>query len=254
MRRFIDLSVPLDNDAKEPFPPHIEYQNHRESLPLAARAFGIQESDWPEGKAWAAEEVTLTTHTGTHVDAPYHYWDTTAGKPAKTIDELPLEWFYGPGVLLDFTHKHAGEEISREEVEAALERISHTLVPGEIVLVRTGCDRLLFEPGFMDAHPGMSAEATRYLIECGIRVMGTDAYGWDVPFPVQGEQFRATGNPDVLWAAHYVGKELEYCQIEKLANLDKIPSSTGFTVVAFPVKLARASASWVRPVAIVDED
>ncbi len=252
-KRFIDLSVPMDPASKEPSPPQIAYMNHEQSVERAAGLFGIRPEDWPEQKAWATETVTLTTHTGTHVDAPWHYWFKTGDEPAKTIDQLPLEWFYGNGVLLDFTWKQPAEEITKSDVEEALAKINHRLSPGEIVLIHTGCDKKLYTPGYADIHPGMSAEATEYLIQHGIKVMGTDGYGWDVPFWVQGEKFRQTGDPNVIWAAHYVGKRLEYCQIEKLANLDQIPSPTGFTVVAFPIKITGASAGWVRAVAIVDE-
>lgn len=243
----------MDPNAKEFSPPDINYQDHKASVERAAAAFGIQPSDWPEGKAWAVELVTLTTHTGTHVDAPYHYWDKTGNQQAKTIDELPLDWFYGNGVLLDFTWKRAGEEISKDDVINELKRIDYTLQPGDIVLIRTDADKHFYEHGYTSIHPGMSAEATRYLISCGIKVMGTDGYGWDAPFEVQGKAFRETGDPNVLWAAHYVGKELEYCQIEKLANLDRLPHPTGFTVIAFPIKITGASGGWVRAVAMLDE-
>lgn len=251
-KKFIDLSVPMDAKAKEFTPPDITYQNHEQSVDRAAAAFGIQPSVWPEGKAWAVELMTLTTHTGTHIDAPYHYWDKTGNERAKTIDELPLDWFYGNGVLLNFTWKKAGEEISKDDLIDELNRIEYTLQQGDIVLIRTDADKHFFKHGYTSIHPGMSAEATRYLIEQGIKVMGTDGYGWDVPFEIQGEKFRETGDPNVIWAAHYVGKELEYCQIEKLANLDQIPNPTGFTVIAFPIKITGASGGWVRAVAMLD--
>lgn len=99
--RIIDLSSPLDNDVKEPMPPKIEYMKHEEGAVQAANLLGLEPSDFPESKAWANEQVTLTTHTGTHVDAPWHYWPTSEGERARTIDEMPLEWFYGNGVLFD---------------------------------------------------------------------------------------------------------------------------------------------------------
>lgn len=253
-KKFIDLSVPMDSKAKEFSPPNITYQNHEQSVGRAAKAFGINPSDWPEGKAWAVELVTLTTHTGTHVDAPYHYWDKTGNARAKTIDELPLDWFYGNGVLLNFSWKRAGEEITKKDIVKELERINYTLQAGDIVLIRTDADKHFFKHGYTSIHPGMSAEATRYLIHCGIKVMGTDGYGWDVPFEIQGKKFRDTKDPTVLWAAHYVGKELEYCQIEKLANLNQLPKPIGFTVIAFPIKIAGASGGWVRAVALLESD
>jgi len=236
-RMIIDLSVPMDVNSMEPSPPKIKYENHDETVGVAAKYFGIDVSEWPEGKAWAREDVTLTTHTGTHVDAPWHYWYQTGDQPAKTIDQVPIEWFYGDGVVLNFTWKAPREEITAEEIQNELKRINYTLKAGDIVLIRTDADKKLFSPEYPHIHPGMSADATRYLINQGIKVMGTDGYGWDVPFEVQGEKYKETGDQSILWASHYVGKELEYCQIEKLANLDQIPNPTGFTVAAFPIKL-----------------
>ncbi len=56
-----------------------------------------------------------------------------------------------------------------------------------------------------------------------------------------------------FWESHLLGREKEYCQIERLANLETLPRPTGFTVSAFPFKLERASAGWARVVAIVEE-
>jgi len=54
-----------------------------------------------------------------------------------------------------------------------------------------------------------------------------------------------------VWKSHYLGKEREYCHIERLANLDKIPAPFGFKVAAFPIKIEGASAGWFRVVAIL---
>src|SRR5699024_25745 len=250
MRKFIDLSVPMDEGAKEFSPPDIQYNKHLDTVERAANAFDIDPKCWPDGKAWATEQVSLSTHTGTHADAPFHYWDKTGNKPAKTIDEVPLDWFYGDGVKLDFTWKKPGTTISKNEIIQALKEINYTLKSRDIVLIHTGADKKLYDRDYINSHSGVSAEATKYLISYGIKVMGTDGYGWDVPFKVQGDKFKETGDPNVLWEAHYVGKELEYCQLEKLANLEKIPYSFGFTVIAFPIKISGASGGWVRAVAM----
>lgn len=250
--KIIDLSIPMDVNSQEPFPPEITYIDHHSSVERAAKLFDIDPSEWPEGKAWATELVHISTHTGTHVDAPYHYWDKTGDRPAKKIHELPLEWFIGDGVVLDFSKKERATEITKDEVVAELARIDHKLSPGEIVLIRTDSDKKFYDDDYAKTHPGMSAEATRFLIEEGIKVMGTDGYGWDVPFEVQGKLYKETKDPDVLWSAHYVGKELEYVQIEKLANLDQLPRPTGFKVIAIPINIVGASGAWVRPVAIIE--
>lgn len=250
--RIIDLSVPLDNRAKEPFPPEIKYEKHEEGAKQAAEILGLKASDFPESKAWAVETVTLTTHTGTHVDAPWHYAPKTAGKRSRTIDELPLEWFYGNGVLFDFSDKEAGYEITVADLEKQLNEMNYVLQPYDIVLVQTDADKKLFEEGYAGVHAGVSAEATRWLIEKGIKVMGTDGWGWDIPLMMQAADYKKNPRDGVLWAAHFVGKEMEYCQIEKLANLEQLPKRFGFKVAVFPVKITGASGGWARPVAIFE--
>ncbi|WP_019119487.1 cyclase family protein [Brevibacillus massiliensis] len=248
--RIIDLSVPLDNQAGEPMKPKISYFAHEAGAEEAAQFFGLEPDDFPERKAWAVETVTLTTHTGTHVDAPWHYWPTSEGKPARTIDQLPLEWFYGDGVLLDFSDKPAGYEISADDLQHKLAEIGYKLKPFDIVLVRSDADKRFYDPDYAQVHAGMSAAATHWLIDQGIKVMGTDGWGWDIPFSVQAADYKRNPRDGVLWAAHFVGREKEYCQIEKLANLDQLPAPYGFQVAVFPVKIKGASGGWARPVAI----
>ena len=105
--------------------------------------FGVAPEDlvYSNGQGWAIEEIRAITHTGTHVDAPYHYGATSGGLPAKRIDEVPLEWCFAPGVVLDMRHKEAGEEITVEDLKAALDRITYPLKPLDIVLLQTGADK-----------------------------------------------------------------------------------------------------------------
>lgn len=250
--QMIDLSVPLDREVKEPFPPEIDYISHTEGAEQAAGLFDLKVDDFPDRKAWANETVTLSTHTGTHVDSPWHYADTTAGKPSRTIDELPLEWFFGNGVLFDFSDKEEGYEIQTEDLQQQLADMDYELQPYDIVLIRTDADKKLYQEHYAMAHAGVSADATRWLIEEGIKVMGTDGWGWDVPFDIQSRDYKQNPREGVLWAAHFVGKEHEYCQIEKLANLEKLPKRYGFKVSVFPVKIKGASGGWARPVAIIE--
>lgn len=254
MRNFqvIDLSVPISEKVKEPLPAKIEYMQHEQGAVQAAGLFGLTPDDFPERKAWAAENVTLSTHTGTHVDAPWHYWPTSEGKPARTVDQLPLEWFYGDGVLLDFHDKGAGYELMAADLQQKLEEIGYVLKPYDIVLIRTGADRYIYEEGYFNKHAGVSAEATSWLIDQGIKVMGTDGWGWDIPFYLQAQSYRENPRDGVLWAAHFLGREKEYCQIEKLANLDRLPRPFGFKIAVFPVNIEGASAGWARPVAILE--
>lgn len=251
-RLVIDLSVPMDTEAKEPFPPSIQYDSHEKGAEQAAQILGLDKHNFPDSKAWAVETVTLTTHTGTHVDAPWHYAETTAGEKSRTIDELPVEWFYGDGVVFDFSDRQAGYELQVKDFEDKLTEIGYALKPFDIVLVRTDADKKYYDDDYAFSHAGVSADATRWLINKGIKVMGIDAWGWDIPLPLQAQQYREDPREDILWAAHYVGKEAEYCQIEKLANLDQLPKNFGFKVAAFPIKVKGGSAGWARPVAIFD--
>lgn len=253
-RRFIDLSVPLEESPSEPLGVRVDHQDHKRSVPLMTQFFGCKEEDLPQGMGWANDEVTAISHAGTHVDAPWHYFPTVAGKPARTIDQMPLEWFYGPGVVLDFRNKPRGAKLTVADMKEALNAIDYRLQPGDIVLLHTGADKLWGTKEYFDAGVGASAEATRWLIEQGVRVMGTDAWGWDRPFWAIREEFQETKDPKVIWEAHRVGMDLEYCQIEKLANLDQLPAPTGFMVACFPVKLKGGSAGWCRAVAIIEEE
>ncbi len=249
--KIVDLSDRIENGTVEPIPHEITYISHEAGAQQAAQLFGLDPSDFPEGKAWSVELVNLATHSGTHVDAPYHYGEHSEGKPARTIDEMPLEWFFGDGVVLNFSSREAGELITVADVRKELQRIDYTLKPGDIVLIRTDVWKRFGEPGYQEMHPGMSEEATLWLVEQGIRVTGIDAWGWDRPFSVMAREYKEEGK-NRLWAAHFAGKEKEYCHIEKLTNLDQLPPF-GFKVACFPVSIKGASAGWTRAVAIFEE-
>ena len=94
---------------------------------------------------------------------------------------------------------------------------------------------------------GVTAEATVWLCDQGIRLMGIDAWGWDKPLHLQAEEAKAKGEAGVFWAAHQCDRA--YCQIERLAGLDRLPL-TGFEVFAFPLKVVGGSAGPARVVAI----
>jgi len=246
-----DLSDTLSNATTE-FEPNrheIHYLMPDQSIAEGERRWGIGAEFWPDGKALQAELVNLSTHAGTHVDAPAHYGPAAEGK-AMTIDELPLSWCFGPGVRLDMRHKDRVDGIWRRDVEAELERVGHELRPLDVVLVWTGTD--LRRPGYENANPGLRRDATEFLVDAGVRMIGIDAWGLDRPFDVMvGEAKR--GELAQVWESHLLGREKPYAQIERLANLGELPSATGYTVYAFPYKIEGASASWARVVAVYEE-
>jgi len=248
----IDLSVPVENRAKsEPKPAYIRYASHKDGTKMAEPA-GVKTEDFPDGIGLASEELTLITHVGTHLDAPYHFGPRVEDKPAKTIDQVPLEWCIGNGVVLDLTHKEKSAPISKEDVQKAIRKIDYEIQPWDIVLIRTGRDKLWGLRDYPWVHPGMTREATLYLLNKGVKIIGTDAYGFDRPFTVMFQETKE-GNKTALWPAHFAGREKEYLHIEKLANLEKLPNY-GFTIIAFPIKIKDASAGWIRAVALVPKE
>ena len=257
-KRFVDLSITIEAGLPSDPPgmiPVIDYIDHETGAARMMEVFaGVKKEQLPGALGWAVENLTLTTHSGTHLDAPYHYHPTQdRGKPSLTIDEIPLEWCMSDGVLLDFRRKGDGEGITTKDVEEELDRIGYKIKPLDIVLVQTGAESAWGKPEYLVTGCGMTRESTLYLTERGVRVVGIDAWSWDRPLPHIAAEFRKNGDPRVIWEAHFAGIEIGYCHMEKMANLSAIGRPHGFTVCCFPIKIKRASAGWCRPVAIIEE-
>jgi kynurenine formamidase len=261
MPRFVDLSIYLENEVLSDPPmlaPKIEYQKHGDTLPDFMKLLpGTQPEDYPDQEAAAAEWVRLTTHNGTHLDAPYHFHSTQDAKlgdprPSMTIDEVPLDWCFRPGVKLDFRHLPDGHVCTAADVAAELRRIGHELKPFDIVVINTRAGSRYGHGDYVNAGCGMGYEATMYLLEHGVRLTGTDAWSWDAPFSYTATRFAQTGDRSLLWEGHKAGKDIGYCHLEKLHNLESLPGH-GFTICCFPHKIRGASAGWTRAVAIFED-
>jgi cyclase len=256
--RIVDLSSPVDAGGYEPDPVVHEVLTPREGAIHMSeemrKHFGIDfdPDELPGGEFLSLDRLTLTTHTGTHVDAPAHYGSKTSygsGVP-RYIDEMPLDWFHRPGVVLDLTGAGTGV-VGAGYLEKEFARIGYTPSPLDIVLLHTGS--VAGTPGYFTDFVGLDGPAVHLLLDLGVRVIGTDAFSLDAPFGDIIARYHETGDRSVLWPAHFAGRDREYCQIERLANLDALPAPHGFRVVCFPVKIAGAGAGWARAVALLDD-
>lgn len=255
-KKIIDLSVSIRSDKPsdpQGFVPEVSYLSHDTGADQMTSLFsGLKKEQLPGNEGWAIEFVKMCTHAGTHMDAPYHYRSQmNDGSKSMTIDEIPLEWCIGPGIKLDFRNFQDGYIVTPEDIDTELERIGHTLNKGDIVLVNTSAGERFGYSDYLEKGCGIGKEATLHLTSQGIRLVGTDAWSWDAPFASTAKRFADTQDPSIIWEGHYAGSEIPYCHMEKLSNLELLPSK-GFTVISMPVKIHKASAGWVRPIAIIE--
>jgi len=258
--KFVDLSIFLENDVASDPPgmePKITYFAHGETHEHIAQFFpGLRREDLPDGEGWAGEHVSLSTHNGTHLDAPYHFHSTMDAalgekRPSIAIHDVPLEWCFQPGVKLDFRHFPDGYVVTAVDVQDELERVGHDLKPLEIVMVNTRAGSRYGHPDYVSAGCGMGYDATMYLLKRGVRLTGTDAWSWDAPFVHTAKKYAQTQDASLIWEGHKAGRDIGYSHLEKLHNLEALPAD-GFYVSCFPHKIRGASAGWTRAVAIFD--
>lgn len=255
--KIIDLSVTVEDNTINDPPyqrPTIKSLTHKDTVEQMISQFpGVTVDDLPDGNGWAIDFLNICTHAGTHLDAPIHFYPTmNGGERAWSIDEVPLEWCIGNGMVMDFSDKPDGYKVSAKDMEEYCACVGYYPKAGDIVLIRSGAAEKYDTEDYLLSGVGMGRESTMWLIDHGVRVMGTDAWSWDVPLKLEAYEFEKNGDPSIIWEGHRVGKDKAYCHIEKLANLDKLPT-IGFQVQCFPIKLDKTSAGWCRAVAIIEE-
>jgi kynurenine formamidase len=237
-RKFIDLSMPVHNGMvsfPRVVPPTLEmYETWQEFAErIGAAEYGV---NWLTAHC----KVMLGDHIGTHVDSLRHMRADAPGP-----EGIPLEYCYGDGVCLDFRHLPVGSGISVEDVQEALDKIGYQIKPLDIVLIHTGAGKLQETEAYLTEHAGMTAEATIWLIDQGVKMMGIDAVTFDPPVRAMFERKK-------FWEAHRVMLEREYYHLENMTNLDQLPPF-GFKISVFPVKWVNTTAAPVRAVAIVED-
>lgn len=247
----VDLSVALGPHISEAVPVEVEPMNHCCGGDHLAELVGTERSLLQGELGWASERVSAITHSSTHIDSPFHYAPECAGQPSRTIDEMPLDWFCGRGVCIS-VQQNTDALIRIEEVmQFELEK-GYRIQAGDIVLFHTGAEAFYGVSDYNEHGRGLSPELVRYLVkDRGVRLFGTDAWSIDPPFHVMQRNMLRLGK-DTVWGAHYVGRDHEFCAMEKLTHLSWLPAH-GFWLTCFPIKVKSGSAGWVRAVAYLPQ-
>ncbi|MDY6811544.1 MAG: cyclase family protein [Actinomycetota bacterium] len=214
--------------------------------------FGCRADELPNGEGWGQDDVVMSSHCSTHVDAPLHSGSVCEGRPARTITDIDIEELYRPGMVLDIrTHVRPSEAIGIAALDAAIAAAGKPVEPGDAVLIRTGQERYsVTDPEFFQ-YPGMTAEGTKHLTSLGATILGTDAMAWDRPFPVMKKAYEDGEDPSQIWDGHFAIQEREAFIVQQMTNLDQLPAH-GFMVGFFPLRLYKASAAPARVVAFLD--
>lgn len=177
-----------------------------------------------------AEHVKFTTHSGTHIDAPFHF---IAG--AEAVDELPLEHFFGPTIALDFTSKTPGSSIDSEDLDTAIRGRN---LKGFIVLLKTGWGQKRgITKEYLEQFPYLTGDGAKLLVLRGIQGVGTDCLS------IGGFE-KEKGPPP-----HHALLGAKKLIVEDLCIPDELLDDKVRWFAAFPVKMKGASAAWTRAIA-----
>lgn len=252
--KIIDLSMQTESDPSPLMDVKLTRLSHIEGAVMDQKCFGIYPEDWPnKGMSYADDYVEMTTHAGTHMDAPWHMTPISEGKLAKSIDEWPLEWCMGDGVVIDIRDVPDGIEVSKEDLIKRFEKINYKIKSLDIVLIMTGNDKLWGKPEYSTNGGHLGREALKWILDQGVKTVGTDAWSFDRAYEWWSKDYLENGRDQkYMWPCHLLCIEKEYAHIEKLANLELLPSS-GFKFMALPIKFTKGSAGFVRAVAILEE-
>lgn len=214
--RIVDLSVPIEaGTVVYPGDPQPRLEVHST---VAADGFNLL-------------SVAMGSQTGTHVDAPFHFDDAT-----ERIDELPLERFIGPGVVVDATGLAPRTPITWERLAPAADRFG----PDTIVLLHTGWSRHYGTPAYFE-HPYLDAEAAHRLLDLGVRTVGIDAINLD--------ETPDDTHPGLGYPVHHLIAEAGGVIIENLRDLAAVDWADP-VISVLPVKLSGADGAPVRAVAL----
>jgi kynurenine formamidase len=215
MPKLIDLSHPLAHGQLNfPLDPKISVVVHNT---VASIGYNIT-------------QITMATHQGTHLDVPYHFYDD-----GKTVDQMPLERFYGPASLVDLA---PGSYLAAKTPITLGMLLPHAdkFQPGAKVIYRTGWDRAFGTPECFTDFPSLTLEAAQWIAARRIGLLGMD-----------------TLTPSTDWKEVHLAllhKDVEIVIVEGLTNLDRL--SERFTFMGFPLNIQGRDGSPIRAVALVE--
>ena len=185
--------------------------------------------------------LKLGSHTGTHIDAPYHFL-----KDGRKIDEIPVQRFIGNGVLIDVTAKSDRDLIKPKDFEL----YENEIAEGDFVIFKTGRDKYFGTPKYY-LHPYLSADGAMLLVKLGVSLVGVDALNVDPTYFVGKDSDPAAKElPDEEsygYPVHDILLSNEVLIVENLCNLDKIKSVKG-SYLFLPLKLKDSDGSPIRAV------
>jgi kynurenine formamidase len=185
--------------------------------------------------------LTLGSHTGTHIDAPYHFL-----KDGQRIDEIPVKRFIGRGILIDVSDKSERALIDRADLKFYASEIKK----GDFVILRTDWDRYFGTPKYY-LHPYLSAEGARFLVKMGVSLVGVDALNVDPTYyGSMDSDPSAKDLPDedeYGYPVHDILLGNDILIVENLCNLDKIKKRNGFYSF-LPLKLKDSDGAPIRAV------
>jgi kynurenine formamidase len=187
------------------------------------------------GFPFATNNLLINEHGPTHSDATYEY-----DPQGQYIDEMPLEYFYGPAICLDLSHISPDDYITPADLEEALERSGQVLGEGDIVLLYTGhYNRSYGKEEWLTRYTGLNYEGAKWLAQQGVVNIGIDAPAIDNPI-------------DPLFSGHLVCKEYQITNTENLCNLDQVAGKR-FLYFGLPLRIRKGTGSPIRAVAVFIE-
>lgn len=186
---------------------------------------------WSEIKTdgYNLELLFLSSHTGTHIDAPFHF-----DKKGIKIHQISTSRLVSNAILIKIT-KGPNQLITKNDIinfEKKYEKIENN----STVIFATGWQKNLGKNSFFKDNPGLSSSAAKYLISKKVNLIGIDSPSIDI-------------GTDGKFAVHHILSKNNVLIVENLCNLEKI-SGIHFKLIVLPLKLKNATGSPVRAIAI----